>query len=334
MAASPVTPARLLQEISAGRVRPVCLLTGPDDQMKAEIVARTIGTIEEALRPFNVDKIYPADSREEARRQFWGLMRVVRTPPMLAPRRVAVVARAEKLMDVFRQGDDEGSAPEPRGPAKRGRRPAAAGEAELAALEAYLDAPSPDCALIFVAGETLKAGLKAVRLIERTAAVVPCDPLAGAEQAVAWVKDAAAGEGVRVERAAAELLAELSGGDIGRLRTEFERALLFASGEGIITKAAVQEIAGAPTTQNTWAMTNAIQRRDAAAALRQLALKLGEGEAPYMILGQLAWYARDKAPNSRVGTAIEAVFRTDLALKTSGGDPRVLLERLVVELCG
>jgi DNA polymerase III delta subunit len=31
--------------------------------------------------------------------------------------------------------------------------------------------------------------------------------------------------------------------------------------------------------------------------------------------------------------ALEALLRTDLALKTSGGDPRVLLERLVVEVC-
>jgi DNA polymerase III delta subunit len=34
-----------------------------------------------------------------------------------------------------------------------------------------------------------------------------------------------------------------------------------------------------------------------------------------------------------VPAAIEALFRTDLELKSSGGDPRVLLERLVVELC-
>jgi len=37
-------------------------------------------------------------------------------------------------------------------------------------------------------------------------------------------------------------------------------------------------------------------------------------------------------PN-RVAGAVDALFRTDLDLKTSGGDPRVLLERLVVELC-
>ena len=31
--------------------------------------------------------------------------------------------------------------------------------------------------------------------------------------------------------------------------------------------------------------------------------------------------------------AIDALFRADLDLKSSGGDPKVLLERLVVELC-
>jgi hypothetical protein len=36
----------------------------------------------------------------------------------------------------------------------------------------------------------------------------------------------------------------------------------------------------------------------------------------------------------RVRPAIEALFRTDLALKSSGGDERVLLERLVVEITG
>jgi DNA polymerase III delta subunit len=36
----------------------------------------------------------------------------------------------------------------------------------------------------------------------------------------------------------------------------------------------------------------------------------------------------------RLTPAVEALFRTDLDLKRSTGDPRILLERLVVELCG
>ena len=54
------------------------------------------------------------------------------------------------------------------------------------------------------------------------------------------------------------------------------------------------------------------------------------------VLGQLAWVVRAKFPAiapAGVGAAVEAVFRTDLDLKRSAGDPRMLLERLIVELC-
>ena len=51
------------------------------------------------------------------------------------------------------------------------------------------------------------------------------------------------------------------------------------------------------------------------------------------MLGQTA-IAAEKLPAPRLGPAMDAVFRTDLALKSSGGDPRILLERLVVEMCG
>ena len=91
----------------------------------------------------------------------------------------------------------------------------------------------------------------------------------------------------------------------------------------------------AETAQDGWAVTNAIQRRDAAQALRQLALALESGGVSYQILGQLAWFVREKLVVSdprRVPAAIEALFRTDLELKSSG-DARVLLERLVVQLC-
>jgi len=82
-----------------------------------------------------------------------------------------------------------------------------------------------------------------------------------------------------------------------------------------------------------WAVARAIEQGATDAALRELGLALDAGAVPYMVLGQLAWVARTKLPGARVTPAIEAVFRTDLALKQSGGEPRVLLERLVVNLC-
>jgi hypothetical protein len=80
-------------------------------------------------------------------------------------------------------------------------------------------------------------------------------------------------------------------------------------------------------------MTRAIERGAAAEALRELQLLLDGGAVAYMVLGQIAWVARTKLPAAALPSCIEALFRTDLALKSSMGDPRVLLERLVVELC-
>jgi DNA polymerase III subunit delta len=329
-----LTPNAFEAQIPTGKLAPVYLLTGPDDERKSSLVTQIIETVEEDFRPFNVDKIFPADLRDEARKQFWHIMQLARTLPMMSPRRVIVVAQAEKLMPIFRQADDE--APVPAAAGKKGRKAAdrRAGDSELEALEEYLASPPPECVLVFVAGDSLKRNLKPVQLLEQHGVVVDCDPLAGAGDAIAWAKAEAEREGVRIEVGAARLLARLAGGDITRLRGEFERALLFASGDGIITEAAVQAVASAPTTQDPWAMTNAIERRQAGEALRELALKLDAGEVPVMILGQLAWFTRAKLAPARVEQAVGAVFRTDLALKTSRGEPRVLLERLVVELCG
>ncbi len=88
-----------------------------------------------------------------------------------------------------------------------------------------------------------------------------------------------------------------------------------------------------PEAQENFGIANAIQRNDAREALKQLVLALESGSAPFFVLGQLR-SAAEKLPAPRVRLAIDAVLRTDLALKGSGGDPRILLERLVVELCG
>ena len=81
---------------------------------------------------------------------------------------------------------------------------------------------------------------------------------------------------------------------------------------------------------------NAVERGDAREALRQIRVVTDAGEAPFMTLGQIGWWVRNKLPQmgspDRVRAAVDAVFRTDLAMKSSGRT-RILLERLVVELC-
>ena len=308
------TPRTCLDRIKAGELAPVYFIHGPDAELKSSIVTALGDTLEEDLRPFNLDRQQAAESKGDLRKQIWTLFDLARTVPMLVPRRIVVLMGAEKVLGALRDADG--------------------GSDELEAFETYLKAPVPHATIAFVASGDLDRRLKAVQLLEKHATTVVCDPLADAGDAALWVKAEAAREGVRIEPKAVQLLARLAGSDIGRLRTEFERALLFASGDGIITEAAVQEVASGPTSQDSWAMTNAIERGQPGPALRELALKLDDGEFPLMVLGQIAWFVRTKMPPQAVGAALDAVFRTDLALKTSRGEPRVLLERLIVELCG
>ena len=85
-----------------------------------------------------------------------------------------------------------------------------------------------------------------------------------------------------------------------------------------------------------WAVVNAIGDGDAARALRAASERLERGDSPHALLGQIRWWVSNRlaaADPPRAKPAIDAVLRTDLALKSSG-DERLVLERLVVELTG
>jgi DNA polymerase III delta subunit len=139
---------------------------------------------------------------------------------------------------------------------------------------------------------------------------------------------------VTFEPGAIRALVERAGLDIARLRSGFDRVVLYAMGQPAVTTEDVAEVVAAgPDAQEHFGIANAIGNGDAPAALRQLGAALESGAQPFFVLGQIRT-AAERLPASRLPTAIDALFRTDLALKSSGGDPRILLERLVVELCG
>jgi DNA polymerase III delta subunit len=178
-----ITPQSFEAQIASGRIEPVYVLVGPDVALKAKLVALLVDTVEEDLRPFNVDKLFPSDHREEARKQFWTVLQLSRTLPMMAPRRVIVVAQAENLLPVFKTEHDEAPGRPDEAPAGRKGRKAvlkAAGEAELEALEEYLTSPSPESVLVLVAGDGLNRNLRPVKLLEKLAAMVDWIPCRGA----------------------------------------------------------------------------------------------------------------------------------------------------------
>lgn len=273
------------------------------------LVSELIELIEEDLRVFNVDRFYGGDSAVTS----GAIVDAARTLPLLAPRRVLIALQAESILTPKRE--------------TRGS------ELDQATLAAYVKAPAPHACLVFVCRE-LDERRSLVKLLIKHATVVRCDGLADPAEAARWVRETAHAHGLTVQPRALQLFVERAAGDVDRVRGGAERLFLYASGRRIVTVADVEATtaeAGMPSGE--WAVTNAIERGAAAEALRELAAQFEAGTSPYLILGQLAWCARAKLDRRRVHQAVDAVFRADLALKSSGGDPRVVLERLVVELC-
>jgi DNA polymerase III delta subunit len=171
-----------------------------------------------------------------------------------------------------------------------------------------------------------------VKHLLKEAQIVDCGTINDPADAERWVKARADRDKVPLDAAAVRALVERAGIDIVRLRGGLERVALYAMGQSRITAGDVRQVVPATAEATNFGIANAIERNDAAGALRELSLALDGGAQPFFLLGQLRWVA-EKMPRARLKDAVDAVFRTDEAIKSSGGDPKVLLERLVVELC-
>lgn len=330
-----ISAADLRAAVAKRTPAPVYLLLGDDEAEMARLAAEVMSLVEDELRAFNVDRLYAGEKGTSA----VSIVEAARLLPMMGDRRVVIVLRGERLLKPKRGGKkaeaDEGDE-EP-------------GEARSAmdALTDYVQNPVPSTTLVLVSTDLDKTR-RAGKAIQQHAAVVQCwglkneknprsvDFRAAARTAELLVRRTVAESGQQIEPAAARLIAERAGVDIVRLRGDVERLMLYSVGKATITLADAREVVSAEAPQDDWAVTNAIASRNTGEALRHLSLAMDAGAVPYMILGQLGWFVRDKLPNvdvRRVPQAVDAIFRADLDLKSSRGDPKVLLERLVVALC-
>ena len=311
------TVSAVRQQIEAGEPDPVYLLQGGDDAEKAALTGHFMELVEDGLRAFNVDRLHAGDwtTGDRIAGGVAQLIDAARTLPMMAPRRVVIISQADAILTPRRESD--------------------AATRALDAIEELLKAPEAQTVVVFVATAVDKRS-RMFKLFQKTATIVDCGAIADQADAERWIRSRVAAGGAEIEPAAARALAERAGPDVRRLRAEVDRLLLYALGQRRIGIEDARAVMGPAALQDDWAMANAIEAGRPAEALQQLRLVLDDGAAPELILGQLGWLVRAKFPAlapAGVAGAVDALFRTDLDLKRSAGDPRALLERLVVELC-
>jgi DNA polymerase-3 subunit delta len=301
-----ITSAVLRKQLASDQVAPIYVLLGADDAEKSSVAAQFADLVDEGLRAFNLDRLYGGETRVDE------LLGAANTLPMMVPRRIVLVLEAEKLLIP--------------------RRESKAAEEDQARLEEFVKDPPPHATVVFVCGP-LDKRRRIVSLLLKTAQIVDTGTIEDAADAEQWVKVRATRDKINLDPGAVRALVDRGGLDIVRLRSGLERVALYAMGQPTVTADDVKAVVAAgPDTEENFGIANAIRDGDAGGAVRQLAAALDAGAAPVFVMGQIRT-AAERFPGPRLSAAIEAVFRTDLALKSSGGDPRILLERLVVELC-
>jgi DNA polymerase III delta subunit len=312
----------------------VHLFVGDDVKLMTRMVEAVEATVDEADRPFAVERLYAG----EAGGTPIAISAAASNRPMLGDRRVVIVLRAERLLKPKRAGRSAESDEED-DPADD-----EAAALDASPLEEYLVDPAPFSTVVFVASGIDKTRRLTKRVIDKALVTAfdgnenddaRADPRANLAQVL---RGTLAREGRSLERTGEQVLLTRAGGDVSKLRDDIEKLILFAGSRAKLTEDDVMAVsADHQSVDDEWAVTNAIAAGDAAMALVEAGRRLERGDSAHALVGQLRWWVSNKlasADAGRVKAAIEALLRTDLALKSSGGDERVLVERLVVELTG
>ena len=238
----------------------------------------------------------------------------------------------------------------------RGRRPAKV--ARSAKVPARAAAPAPGPA---VAGDLPGAVEAAGGIVERVVRLL-------VPEVSGWIRTRAGQVGVALAPEALAALATAVGTDSERIDQELPKLAAFAAGAPV-SAADVRALVSGAIESDIFALTQAVVRHDHRTAIGQLEALLGEGQAPQQILALLLWqmrvllfasamrtsqdaermakairsspYAIGKAQafaqrvtRVDIARAYEAIYATDLAIKTGRTDPETAMMLCILDLCG
>lgn len=324
----------LESRILAGDFAPVYLLAGTDPLLYQRVVGALVRVVvSEATRSFNHDVFEGKGTSATA------IVNAARTLPMMAPRRLIVVRDVEAL-----------------------------GADGLGVLASYLERPSPETVLVLWAQKT-DGRFKIFQIAKKKGYLheleVPRN-LAG------FVLEEAARRRARVTEEAARRLAEVVGPDLGRLASSVDQLTLYA-GDRAVEAADVDELIAETRERTVFELANAVGQGNRDKALRSVARLIDQRESTIGVTMMLARHMRQVAlarelteartprnelprvvgappfaidglvaQGRRLGAralarAVVLLAKADLDLKglpKAALGERIILERLVGELCG
>ncbi len=325
------TYPEVLRDIRRGRVAPAYYLYGEE-----LLVAEALEALLEALVPaegreFNLEVLHGNEGTLGV------ILQAVRIPPIFSPRRVIFVKEADQM-----------------------------GLASFQELASYVENPVPTTTLI-LAGKKPDMRTRLFKVLERRGGLLSFEA-PKRDSLKEWLKKSASKLGKTLTPEASDLLLELVGEELQSLHNELEKVCLFIGDGTQIQREHVEALVDEQRSLSVFQLVEAVSGRQLEASFRCLSRLLEAGEDPMAILGMLARQIRlllkvqelqrrratvdelqdslrvyprylgsllqqaQAFPQVRLQASLGRLLQADRELK-GGGDKRLILERLVVDLC-
>lgn len=237
---------------------------------------------------------------------------------------------------------------------------------QLDGLLPYLEDPVPETVLLLTAVK-IDSRRKIYQLLKKNGTALEFKKIYE-NQLPSFVRDLAKSSHVTLTTGALKLFCKRVGTNLVEVQGEMEKLVGYLGTRDLADENDVAAIVSDTRIESVFDLTDALGQGDSSTALRLLDRLLAEGQAPLMVLAMMVrhfrqlWKVRElveqKVPQGefpkKVGvspyflkglvqqssrfsrqhffTVFNSFLATDLALKSSGGDPKMYMEKLVLDI--
>lgn len=325
----------LIAGLKQGKILPLYLFYGEEEFLIQEATNLIIGkVVDPGARDFNLNMLYCRDTSASE------LVNLCQTLPFMSEKRLVIA----KDLDAFKAPD-------------------------LEELTPYLKDPSPSTCLVMVSNEGRYEKKAVTSAVEAHGAVIRFFPLLDRE-IVPWIEGWAKARGLSVQRDAAQYLWQTVGNDLQKIGNELEKVAIFIKEKKTITFDDMKSVVGDFREYSSFDLAAAIGAKNREKAFLILTRLMQEGEAPVGLLGSISWNFRrllqaksmeaagagkdeiikklriifHQAPQfqeqmrrysiDELQKIFTVMLNADKALKSSGLPGKLVLERMILRMCG
>ncbi len=263
---------------SSAKIGPLYVLHGDEAFLKRHAL---LALRQRALGPDSDEAGVSTHPGDKA--QFAGVWDELQTAPFFAPRRLVIVDNADPFVTRFR----------------------ALLEKKISAL--------PATGVLVLDVKLWPANTRLAKMVDQAATIV-CKAPTGFKLQGWCTTWSAAAYGKQLPAAAAQLLVDLAGADMGQLDQELQKLAVYVGDKAKIDVADVDRLVGRNRAENTWKIFDALAEGRSAEALRMLDRLFDQGEEPMRMLGAFGSQLRKLAQAGRlavqgmsVGAALQQV---------------------------